>query len=68
MIYSLLLQIVKFDLSLAAKILIFQSDNFDYFLVKNDYLNSGKRTRWIVRVNYDYLKLRDQTNIGTRKY
>jgi len=39
--YSLLLKLV-FELSLGAKILIFQSVNFDYFLVKNDYLNIGK--------------------------
>jgi len=32
-------KIVKFDLSLVAKILIFQLVNFDYFLVKKDYLN-----------------------------
>ena len=30
-IYSLLLEIVKFDLSLVAKILIFQLVKFDYF-------------------------------------
>jgi len=44
-IHSLLLEKVKFDYSLVAKILIFQFVNFDYFFVKNDYLNSEKRTR-----------------------
>jgi len=44
-IFSLPLEIVKFDLSLVAKIFIFQSVNFDYFSVKNDFLNSKKRTR-----------------------
>jgi len=35
-IYSLvLLAIVKFDKRLVAKILIYESVNFDYFLVKN---------------------------------
>jgi len=33
---SLLLKIGKFDWSLVAEILIFQLDNFDYFLAKND--------------------------------
>jgi len=41
-IYSLLLQRVIFDQSLVAKILIFQSVNFDYSLAKNNYLNSEK--------------------------
>jgi len=41
---------------------------FWLFLVKNDYLNSGKRTRWIVRVGkITYFRLRGRTNIGTRK-
>jgi len=41
-----------FDLSLVAKIFIFQSVNFDYFSVKNDYLGSKERTCWIVRVEF----------------
>jgi len=49
-IYSLLLEIVNFDLSLIVKILIFQWVIFAYFLVKNDCFNSEKWTRWIVRV------------------
>jgi len=43
-------KMVKFDLRIVAKISIFQLVKFDYFLVKNDYLNSEKRARWIVRV------------------
>jgi len=42
-IYSLLLEKVKFDKKLVAKILIFQLADLDYFLVKYDYLNSGKK-------------------------
>jgi len=67
-IHSLLLEKVKFDYSLVAKILIFQFVNFDYFFVKNDYLNSEKRTRWIVIEKMTYFWLRYQTDIGTRKY
>jgi len=45
-IYSLVLrvEIVKFNESLVAKILIFQLVHFDYFFkLKNDYLNSEKK-------------------------
>jgi len=48
--YSLLLEIAKIDWILVAKIVIFQLVNFDNLLVKNDYLNSEKRTHWILRV------------------
>jgi len=59
-IYKLLLKIVKFDQSLVAEILMFPLVNFDYFLVKNDYLSSENRTRWIVRVKkMTYFRLRD---------
>jgi len=47
--------------------LIFQLVNFDYFLVKNDYLTSEEKTRWMIE-KMTYFKLRAQTNIGTRKY
>jgi len=44
-IYSLLLEIIEFDWSVLAKILIFQLVNFYYFLVKNDNSTNKKRTR-----------------------
>jgi len=47
---QLTIKIVKFDLSFVAEILIFELVNFDYFVVKNDYLSGEKRTRWIVRL------------------
>ena len=48
-----------------AKILIFQFDNFDFFLVKHDYFNNEKRTRWIVRVEkWLILDSETKTNIG----
>jgi len=37
---------VKFDKGIVAKIIMFQLVNFDYCLVKNDYLNSETRTRY----------------------
>jgi len=39
---------------------MFQSVDFDYLLVKNDHLNSKKKTRWIVRLINDLFRLRDQ--------
>jgi len=38
-------EMVKFDWIIVAEILIFQLVNFDYFLVKYDYLSSENRTR-----------------------
>jgi len=47
---------------------MFQLVNVDYFVVRNDYLNSGKRTRCVVRVEkMTYFRLRDQIYTGHRK-
>jgi len=34
----------------------------------SDYLSSEKRTRWIFSLKMTYFRLKDQTNIRTRKY